>query len=307
MPRPSPQTDRVVAVIEHLADHPEGVTLTELATAIGADRSALVHVLATLTTSGILVREPGDRRYHLGPALVRPGAVARDRYGDLAAVRAEMAAVADELGLWCVSFTPEGEHGRVRQVVWPSGGEPPPIPIGEELPMRPPLGMIFVAWADDRAFDAWLALDPVLPADRAARYREQRGAIRSLGFVVEARPRTMEDEAFGRLIDDRTSPRRDGKLLRLLADHGRDEHILTELADHPDRWHSVHAIGAPCFDGAGAAVASITVFGFTEPIPTDEVQRVGAAVRAAADRATVAIGGTVPARRPAARSRRPRT
>ena len=171
--------------------------------------------------------------------------------------------------------------------------------------MRPPLGMIFVAWADDRAFDAWLALDPALPVDRAARYREQRGAIRSLGFVVEARPRTMEDEAFGRLIDDRTSPRRDGKLLRLLADHGRDEHILTELADHPDRWHSVHAIGAPCFDAAGSVACSLTVFGFAEPIPTDEVRRIGTAVRAAADRATVAIGGTVP-RRPAGRSRRAR-
>ena len=64
--------------------HPDGATLTEIAAAVGADRSAFVHVLAALTTSGVLYREPDDRRYHLGPALVRPGRVAGARYGELA-------------------------------------------------------------------------------------------------------------------------------------------------------------------------------------------------------------------------------
>lgn len=295
MPRPSPQTDRVVAIVEHLAHRPDGATLTELASALGADRSALVHVLAALTTSGMLFREPDDRRYHLGPALVRPGQVAATRYGDLAVVRAEMATLADRLDLPCLSFVPEQDHGRLVQYVWPRGSTPPAIPVGETLPTVPPLGMLFVAWGSDADFDAWLALDPAPDAERHDRYREQRLAIRRLGFVVEARPATMEDRVFEELIDDRTSPRRDGKLLRLLADHGRDEHILTELGGAPGALHPVHVIGAPTFDASGAATSSISVIGFAEPVPTDDVLRIGAEVRAAADRTTAALGGIEPA------------
>jgi DNA-binding IclR family transcriptional regulator len=307
VPRPSPQTDRVVAIVGHLADHEEGATLTELATAVGADRSALVHVLAALTTAGVLFREPGDLRYHLGPALVRPGRVAARRYGDhLAAVRAEMQDLADDLDLACLSFEPEGDQGRLAQYVWPRGSEPPAITVGETLPLRPPLGIIFVAWADAPEVDRWLALAPDLAPERRERLLEQCPAIRSLGFVVEARPRTMEDEAFARLIDDRASPRRDGKLLELLADHGHDEHVLTELAGDDRSLHPVHAIGAPCFDADGRVARSLSVIGFTRPLRTDEVHRIGGAVRAAADRATAAVGGAAGRSAPSRRARSPR-
>lgn len=305
MPRPSPQTERVVAILAHLAEHDDGATLTELARAVGADRSAFVHVLAALTTGGVLLRDPHDRRYRLGPALVRPGEVAAARYGDLAIVRREMQALAERLGLPCLSFQPDAGHGRLVQYVWPRGQEPPAIPVGETLPLLPPLGMIFVAWGSDADFERWLALDPALPAERAARYREQRSAIRSLGFVVEARPRTMEDEAFARLIDDRTSPRRDGKLVELLADHGRDEHVLTELGGDDASLHPVHAIGAPCFDPSGATVCTLSIIGFTGPLRTDQVRRIGDEIRLAAGRATAALGGRPP-RTARSRATRPR-
>jgi DNA-binding IclR family transcriptional regulator len=301
MPRPSPQTERVVAVIDHLAGHPEGATLTELAGAVGADRSAFVHVLAALTTSGVLYREPGDRRYHLGPALVRPGLVAADRYGELAAARVHMDRLADDLGLHCLSFVREHDHGRLVQYVWPRGATPPAIPVGETLPMRPPLGLLFVAWGSAADLDEWLDLEPELGADDRRRFHEQAAAVRSLGFVVEARPRTMEDAAFARLIDDRTSPRRDGKLLQLLAGHGPAEHILTDL-DQDGTRHDVHVIGAPTFGPDGAVSRSISVIGFTGPIPGAEVARIGAAVRATADRVTAELGG----RPPASPRRRPR-
>jgi DNA-binding IclR family transcriptional regulator len=77
VPRPSPQTDRVVATINLLADTESGLTLSEIGRALSVDVSSCVHLLAALTASGYVVRDPDDRRYHLGPALVRPGAVAR--------------------------------------------------------------------------------------------------------------------------------------------------------------------------------------------------------------------------------------
>ena len=306
MPRPSPQTERVVAIIDHLARCDDGATLTELAHAVGADRSALVHVLAALATAGVLYREPVDQRYHLGPALVRPGQVAGARYGDLAVVRTELEQAAEELGRACLSFEPEGEQGRLVQYVWPRGSTPPAIAVGETLPLRPPLGIIFVAWGSDADVDRWLALAPDLAPDRRDRLREQCAAIRRLGFVVEARPSTMEDQAFARLIDDRASPRRDGKLLALLADHGRDEHVLTALAGDDHELHLVHAIGAPCFDRSGRVSRTVSAIGFDEPLRTDQVHEVGRVVQAAAGRATAALGGVPPAP-PARRPARART
>ena len=68
MPRPSPQTDRVVAVIELLSSGDEGATMTEIARHLSINPATCVHVMAALTSAGVVVREP-DRRYHLGPAL----------------------------------------------------------------------------------------------------------------------------------------------------------------------------------------------------------------------------------------------
>ena len=208
--------------------------------------------------------------------------------------------LANELQLHCLSFVKEHDHGRLTQYVWPRGSMPPAIPVGETLPMRPPLGMLFVAWGSDADFDAWLDLDPGLTPAHRSRFHEQAAAVRRLGFVVEARPRTMEDAAFARVIDDRTSPRRDGKLMELLADHGPAEHILTDLGGDDARNHDVHVIGAPTFGPSGAAARSISVIGFTGPVAGEEIRRIGAAVRATADRITADLGGTPP--RPAARA-----
>ncbi|MEI2652590.1 MAG: helix-turn-helix domain-containing protein [Microthrixaceae bacterium] len=79
MPRPSPQTDRVVAVIELLSSGDEGATMTEIARHLSINPATCVHVMAALTSAGVVVREP-DRRYHLGPALALPGRLAERRY-----------------------------------------------------------------------------------------------------------------------------------------------------------------------------------------------------------------------------------
>ena len=78
VPRPSPQTDRVVAVIELLAASETGATMTEIARALDVNQASCVHMLAALEESGLVVREP-DRLYHVGPALVHPGRVAEQR------------------------------------------------------------------------------------------------------------------------------------------------------------------------------------------------------------------------------------
>ena len=83
----------------------ESTTASELANAIigsvappdaGLGIGDAVSAMGRAWAEGFVVREP-DRRYHLGPALVRPGRVAEQRYGTLATARAGMVALTERV------------------------------------------------------------------------------------------------------------------------------------------------------------------------------------------------------------------
>ncbi|CAN5549433.1 hypothetical protein BH10ACT1_BH10ACT1_12740 [soil metagenome] len=287
MPRPAPQTDRVVAVIELLAEAEEGASMTEIAGALAVNQATCVHLLAALTTAGFLVREPSDRRYHLGPALVRPGRRAAERYPALAAARGEMAALSKRFGLPCFAFAPEGDHGRLVHYTWPPGGAPPEVKLGERVPLRPPLGMAFAAWGPDDVFQAWLALEPDLGPEQAARYEQRRTAVRDLGFVAELAPDPANRGGLVDALVDPSSPYRDGQLHRLLSSHDGQDHVLTDLADAGPR--TVIGVSAPAFDGGGGLVLILDLVTYPEVLDTPAISEIGAAVRVAADAVTTVL------------------
>jgi DNA-binding IclR family transcriptional regulator len=296
VPRPSPQTERVTAILDLLTDRPDGATSTEISRTLGINPSTCVHVLSALTSSGHLVRED-DRRYHLGPALVRSGQVAATRYADLAAAREEMRTLARRLGRPCFAFAPDGDHARLVLHAWP-GPDRPTIRVGDAIPLTPPLGAIFAAWADDDAVEHWLSLDPALTDAATAQLREQLAAIRRDGHVIETggkrsdRPSTRDPD-LPRVTDERPSPWRDRQLLQMLLDQGPADHVLTEV--DPDGDHVVDAVGAPVRDGDGRVTMSLTVV-FFDPEGSPAIVRgtdlVDAAreVRAAAHRVSERIG-----------------
>lgn len=304
MPRPSPQTDRVVAVINLLSTEERGATMTEIARHLGINQASCVHMLAALTAAGFLVREPADRRYHLGPALVLPGRVAARRYPELATARVEMDALSRTFQRPCFAFAREQDHARLVHYTWDEGGPAPGIRLGDTVPMVPPLGALFFAWESPADITRWLGLDRTITAERAARYRRQLVVLRRRGYVVEAQPlpRPEVQQDLTRTFDDRQSPRRDSLLHRMLVDHGDDDHVLTDL--EADEEYLIHAVGAPVFDAQRSVEMSFTMIGFDAPVTGREIQRIATAVRAAADRTTTALGGVSPRRR-AARPARP--
>lgn len=288
MPRPSPKTDRVVAVLELLADRGGvGATLTEISDGIGVNRPSCVHVLAALEVAGVVVRED-DRRYHLGPALVRPGEVAAARYPLLARARPTMTDLAQETGLPCFAFAPDGDHARLVHHTWPHGRPPTPVRTGERLPLGPPLGLVFAAWADDAGFAAWLARAPELTGPDVVALTAQRDAVRALGFVVELAPSPSEahDLDLADVLEDRSSPFRDRRLHRLLSPTGSDT-VLTDLEQVGDR--PVIAIGAPVRDRTGAVVLGLSLVVYPEPLPASAIGSIGATVRSAADRLSATL------------------
>ena len=74
MPRPSPQTDRVVTLLNILAADPSaGLSIAEIARRLGINKATCYPMLAALQDAGWLVRHPVRRTFHLGPALVPLG------------------------------------------------------------------------------------------------------------------------------------------------------------------------------------------------------------------------------------------
>lgn len=206
----------MVAIINLLAGRTGGVTLTEAADELGESSSTMVHVLAALTSAGYLVREQSDRRYHLGPALVEPGRVAADRYPGLAIARRHMDRLSKEFESPCYAFVRDRRWARLVHYTWDPHRPVPPMRIGELIPLVPPLGAVFVAWAPAAQVDEWLDADPSLSDDAVAELRTSLVRMRRLGFSVEAR----RDEGLGDRVLDRLqeapSPVRDRELRQML-------------------------------------------------------------------------------------------
>jgi IclR family KDG regulon transcriptional repressor len=58
--------DRAFSVLEEVARHRDGITLSELSRALGLHTSTLYHVTRTLTGLGYLRTGPDDKRYRMG-------------------------------------------------------------------------------------------------------------------------------------------------------------------------------------------------------------------------------------------------
>lgn len=296
MPRPAPQIDRVVAVINVLAGRDDGASLTELAAALGESQSTMVHVLAALTSAGYLIRED-DRRYHLGPALVEPGRVAAARYPALAIARRHMDRLSRTHHAPCFAFVRDRRWARLvhytRDPVHPF----PSMRIGELIPVVPPLCGVFMAWAPAIDVDEWLAADPTLPPARARDLRRALLAVRRAGYLVEGQPREGLGDPLFQALEATPSPSRDRELARLLSDGDRDGegYILTALA--PSSTYLATGIGAPIFGASGTVEITMTLSTYDRALTGREIRAIGTEVRAAADAATAELGGHEPAPR----------
>lgn len=286
MPRPSPQTDRVITTINLLASTDGGATLTQIAQAVGQDPSTCQHMLAALTASGFLVREPSDRRYHLGPALVAAGQVALRRYPLLAAARPEMEALSRRFEVPCYAFAPDGDHARLVHVTAERGAPNMAVRTGETVPLAPPLGALFVAWGGEAVIEGWLDAAPALDEAARSRYRAVLGDVRAVGYVAEALPASSAGTDVLHLLQDRASPWRDRHLRALLANP--TAHIVTDLDDaaHP----AMVTVGAPVLDRSGTVVLTLSVAGAGHELGGADIATMGAAVSSAASRVAAVLG-----------------
>ena len=181
MPRPSPQTERVIAITRLLAAHPdEGFTITDLARRLRMNKATFYPMVVALAEAGWLVRDPWTKTYRLGPELISLGEAAARSLPAVPLARPAMVELATELGVTCAAFTVADGIVTLVDQVWDPRSSGQPLQLGLWARLRAPYGAVFVAW-DEEALDAWVADDDARP------YRRAIEATRARGYVVELR------------------------------------------------------------------------------------------------------------------------
>jgi hypothetical protein len=159
----------------------------------------------------------------------------------------------------------------------------------------PPLGIVNVAWEPDHAVTAWLRRSPrPLSDDDEARLWAVVREVRRTGVHIER----LTEHVFrlqSVLANLSTEDLPDG-LRRAVGD------ALAPLASRayrrgdlrPGGTYSLSRVVAPTFDGDGRQRLVVAAFVGRDDVPYDDVMRIAARVRDAADRVTEWAGGIDP-------------
>ena len=277
-------------MLNFLAAHPDDAfTMSDIADRLDINVASTHALLTVLTDAGYVTRHQRLRTFTLGPSVVALGSaaleinpaidLARDAARDLSTELGLEVAVTALAGDDIVFLARAGAH-RARGIA---------VHVGQRVPLVPPLGAVFIAWADPSATNAWLArgpaensLDAVLAGVRARGYSValEHDARRGLG------------DALDHLADAPIEPGARETIDALLASLGRAEYQVTELDQR--RAYDVSMIAAPVFGSNGEAVLALTLLGFQEGLAPEHVAKFGDRVRDAGLVVTKQSKGQIP-------------
>ncbi len=295
MARPAPAASRAVQILDLLVTHPaERFTLSELVRRTGMSLGSAHAVLAVLEQGGHVTRHPTTKAYSLGPAMVVAGVVALEHHPGIDAGRKLIVPLAADLGTEVVLTA-----RTVDEIIFVArAGEPTPsgpaIREGERVPLVPPFGAVFMAWADAGDVETWLARTPEGAAEAVARCRDALELVRARGFSVTAgsdTQRMLGDRAY-RLTDDPGRAELRDDVAELIATLAREDYPVVDL-DQDDLF-DVGMIAAPVFGPDGTVFAAITVTGLPFGMPAAAVVAAGRRVRDCAAVASRQAGGRPP-------------
>jgi DNA-binding IclR family transcriptional regulator len=283
MSRPSPQTDRIVTVINLLAAHPEeGFTLSEIARRLGVGKATCSPMLVALTSAGFLVRHPTRKTYRLGPALITAGQAAAAGFPALEIARPVLVDLSNELNVVAMAVARAGDQLQIVDLAWDHRRHAPTLRVGQELPFRAPWGSVFVATAARDEADGWLARAGITGGDADA-YRDALDHTAARGYAVELQASSGGQvralaEALATAVSERDREQLVDRLLAEVTD--RDQPLLATIGD--DRPYTVGAIDAPVVDADGVPILALSASTFGTPLAREQIEHVGSAVRAAA-------------------------
>jgi DNA-binding IclR family transcriptional regulator len=110
--------ERGLRVLRVLADHPEGLSVAELAAELDTHRAGIYRLVGPLAEQRLVVRGAGGR-FTLGLGLVELAGAVRSRLQEVAA--RELRVLADELGATTALTIRDGDEAVAAVVVQPAG------------------------------------------------------------------------------------------------------------------------------------------------------------------------------------------
>lgn len=291
--RSSPPADRVVAVLDFLAHHPDQrFGLSELARRTGLSKATCLGIAASLTDAGYLMRDDADKTYRLGPRLIslghaaqqalRVGPEARDQLRRLShafATSAALSAVVDDrITVLELTEAPNAHLG---------------VQPGQSYPFAPPVGLMFVLW-DDHALKDWLARQPTIPL-RSESERLQRVVTecRADGYLVERL--TPGGQRLYALMAGLSSDLPDelrALLGELVSDIGERVYLRSEAGGRGR--HDISVISAPVYDHHQHQAMVVSLHA-QRALTDAEITKWARGLLRTADALTTQLGGTKPA------------
>lgn len=258
MARRALSASRSADVLNFLAAHPgESFAYAELATRLGVNLASTHSVLMALVECGYLARDPDDRRYSLGPALVALGDAALRANPEIDAARQHLRRLAGRLDVETVAFVRAGTDA----LCIARAGTPSPdgysIQVGQRIPLMAPLMPAYVAWSSEEEIERWLVRGGISGAQR----EEQMQLLslvreRGLSATIEGEGRRRLGLIMRALTEDPHSESLQDEIDAAIRDLSRQGFQLPREGRAKLR---IATMTAPVFDAAGELSLSISL------------------------------------------------
>lgn len=274
MSRPALSATRCIEILDFLASFPDrDFTLSEIARAAKINVASAHAVLAILVERGYLTRDPKLKTYVLGPGLVILGKAATERQTLFARAQTGAEELHHEIGVPLALKALIGNEIVTVSAIGAPGGNKRGARPGERLPLVPPIGAPFVAWASEAAVEAWIHGSPEGTPGLSDHWRRALALVKRRGFQMLLRspdtsdlPLRMAQMAAGQNV-----PEYKDDLLKLINITGPS---LAAEPDNilPDGLYDFHQLAAPIFDRDGVATLELCLGGFPGPLTGTKVQ-----------------------------------
>ena len=292
MSRESPPTRRTVALLDAVVRRPgHDHSLAELAKETGISKATALGILNELQQSGWLTRDPANKTYRPGAAMLAAGTAADEGFAAVHATRPQMAALTDELGAVCTASAVIDGQVTVLARTEPAGRSTPAFRVGQRYPFAPPSGVMFVAWDDNKTVETWLNEPPLAPLTvNKTELRAVVAACRERGHLVVG---LGESDAglwslLSELPADAVSAQL-GVLLQQRMPGGLQPYVVDDI-DARKRY-DVSLVCAPVFDRSAEMAFLLTVVLMQAGVLGRDLKAVTAALDRTADEATATING----------------
>ncbi|MCB9442285.1 MAG: helix-turn-helix domain-containing protein [Mycolicibacterium sp.] len=290
--RSSPPTERVVAILDFMAEHPhDRFGLSELARHVGLAKPTCLGIVTTLTESGYLVRDSRDKTYRLGPSLIALGHIAQESMRVSPAAREELRRLSGTFSTTAALAAVVDDRITLLELVGPPGADVG-VRVGQSYPFAPPVGLMFVLWDDDALRD-WLSRAPTIPL-RTDTQRLDRviAECRTAGYLVERlTPGGRRLYALMAGMSSKLPDELRALLGELISDIGERVYLRSE-AEARQR-HDISVISAPVYDHHRRQIMVVSLQ-IGRAMTDSEIARHAKGLTATADALTTGLGGSKP-------------